>query len=52
VILLLAAKLGDVPRDRLREIKKASLECIEAGGGVNLSTLPTLWENVNKEGEP
>ena len=52
VILLLAAKLADVPRDRLREIKRASLECIEAAGGVNLSTFPTLWENVKKERGP
>jgi len=30
VILILAAKLCDVPPERLREIKKASIERIEA----------------------
>ncbi len=48
VIVILAAKLCDVPKDRRREIKQACIECVEAAGDVNLSRLPTLWESVKE----
>jgi hypothetical protein len=50
-IVLLGAKLCNVPEDRRQIIRNDCIECLTAVGGLTLLNLPTMWEKLSKDNQ-
>lgn len=46
VILVFSALLCNVPKEQLHVIHEASVDCVNAAGGVSLSSLPDLFDEL------
>ena len=49
VILLFSALLCNVPKEHLKSIHQASVDCVNAAGGVSLSSLPDLFDKLRSD---
>jgi hypothetical protein len=52
LIVLLGAKLCNIPKDRYPMIRDDCIGCSRSIGKVNLLDLPTMWEQLQKLSEP